>query len=393
MSANQESETISRKGSSHTGVYVAVAVVIIVILVIGVGAFAGWFTAKKTNLPPPGTCTPPATASLLGAGSTFVGPLMQKWETTYANGGSVTYSAVGSGAGISQITAKTVDFGASDAPLTYAQAQAAPGLVTIPETAGAVAVIYNLPGLSHIHLTGNVLAQIFAGTLTNWNTTAITSLNPGVTFPTASIIVVHRSDGSGTTYAFTQFLSESNATWKSTYGYSTTINWPASETGEKGSSGVAGYVSETADAIGYVDLTYALNNAIAFAGIQNPSGNYILPNITNVASAVADAGTNLPAGDGNWSSVALINAPGSGDYPISTFSYLMVYQDLSGAFGSSYTLNKAENLVDWLNWTITQGQTYSTGLYYDPLPASVIAVDDATLKSITYNGAALPICN
>jgi phosphate transport system substrate-binding protein len=396
MSTNQESETISRKKSNRGAVYAVIAVVVVVVIVLGLGFYLKWFNPATTKTS--ATCKLPAATTLKGAGSTFVNPLMQQWASAFlsATGTTVNYAAVGSGAGISQIQAKTVDFGASDAPLSAAQAAANPAtLMTFPESAGAVSIIYNIPGVPSLQLTGAVLAQIYLGQIQTWNNSAITALNPGETFPNSAIISVHRSDGSGTTYAFTQFLSKDSTTWASQVGYATAVNWPLApgqqENAQKGSALLAGYVKANANAIGYVDLTYALTNSIPYGKIQNPSGNYILPNITNVASAVKDAGTGLPAGSGNWSGVSLINAPGASDYPISTFTYLLFYQELN-IYGSAYNLVQAENLVDWLNWTVAQGQAYSATLYYTPLPPSVIQVDNATVHSVTYNGQKLPIC-
>ena len=398
MSApNQETEKIQRTGSSRTGLYAAAAVVVVVIIAVA-ALWAGGYILKS-SASGPGTCP---SVTILGAGSTFVNPLVSNWGSTYQNTNKINYASVGSSAGISQITAKTVMFGASDAPLNASQQAAAAGVLTMPETAGAVAIILNMPGVVFktgysLNLTGALLAQIYQGTVTNWNVSAVTSLNPGVNIPTQSITTYHRSDGSGTSYAFTDFLSQESSSWASSVGKSTNPTWPkfAGALGAKGSSGVAGAVKGQPFSIGYVDLNYALNNAIVTAAVQeaNSAAKFIQPNVNNSASALKDSpiSSNLPAGGASWSSVSLVNAPGAGDYPIVTFSYLLFYQ---AANTNSLVVNKgdAESLVNWLSWTITVGQGYSAQLYYVPLPASVVAADQATLASMTYGGSSIPAC-
>jgi phosphate transport system substrate-binding protein len=388
-------DTIAPAKSSRTGMYAVVAIVVIVVIILAAGYAAGWFKSPTKTNNPPGACTEPGSVSLLGAGSTFVNPLMVNWEGVYT-GSSVNYQAIGSGAGIAQISAKTLDFGASDAPLSAAQAKNVSGLLTMPESAGAVAIIYNLPGVTaRLQMTGAVLAKIYTGAITAWNDPAITAINPNITsMPSNPIVVVHRSDGSGTSYALTDFLSKApSSAW--TTGKSTSPNWPVG-LGEKGSSGVANTVLTTQYAIGYVDLTYALNQGISFAQVQNPAGQYVVPSLVDAGYAVAAGDSNLPAGSdtSGWSNFSLINQAGSGTYPLATFTYMLFYQDLSSAYtgSSAYTLQKAENLVNWLNWTVTYGQGYSAQNYYVVLPAGVVAADRQTIESMTFNGAAIPIC-
>ncbi len=397
MSApNQQSETIQSKGSSRTGWYAAVAVIIVVIILFA-GLYAAGYIGKKTTTPSgPGACT---SVTILGAGSTFVEQLQDEWASVYKTG-SVDYDAVGSGAGISDITAKTVTYGASDAPLNTTQAAAAPGLLTMPETAGAVAVIFNLPGVSFplgysLNVTGQILAAIYLGTISTWNNSALVALNPKLADVNQTIAVYHRSDGSGTSYAFTQFLSDSNATWKNTIGYSTLPNWPATPLGggEKGSSGIAGTVKITPYSLGYVDLGEAASNVISYAAVENPSGKFVIPTVNDTASAISDilATVTLPAGSASWADVSMINAPGAKDYPLATFSYMLFYQaanDNPVITSSSY----ASTFANWLNWTVTKGQSYSGQLYYIPLPSSVVTADQTTIASMTYNGAAIASC-
>jgi len=382
---------VRSKGKSRTGLYAVVAVVVVIIIIVGAGWAAGWF---KTSTTAKANCNLPSSATLTGAGSTLVAPLMDAWAQQYT-ASTVNYASVGSGAGIAQITAKTVDFGASDAPLNPTQRAAipSPGVVTIPESAGAAVPIYNLPTVSAtLKFTGLILAEIYLGTITNWNNSALQAINPGVVLPNSAILVVHRSDGSGTTFVWTSFLSAESVTWKSSVGFATSVNWPTGA-GSKGNSGVTTTVKGEIDAIGYVDINYALTNSVAFGAVQNPAGNYVVANVTNIASAIKDANPTLPAGTGDWYNVSVLNAPGAHDYPIATLTYLFVYKDVGAAYGSSYSTNKAENLVDFLSWILgpTQ-QQFGATLYYIPLATSIVTASLATIDSITYNGAGITVC-
>jgi len=367
--------TIQRKQSNRMALYAVVGVVVVVAIVLVSGyAFLGWFKPASSNQ-----------QIVLGAGSTFVAPLMFQWASAYG-GAAVNYNPIGSGAGIGQITAHTIDYGASDAPLTFTQAAAAPGLLTIPEAGGAVSIIYNLPGVAQtLQFNGSILARIFMGNITTWNDPALAAVNPGVSLPSASIIPVHRSDGSGTSYVFQDYLAHDSATWAAKYPKST-VWGPNVGLGAKGSSAVATTVQTTADSIGYVDLEYALANSISYGKVQNPSGNYIHPNINNTASALADANVQIPAGSGNWSAVSFVNAPGAGDYPITSYTYVLVYQSLPIAGGVTNSLQRAQALVNFLEWMITSGQSDNAGLYYVAIPANILAIDQASIHSITYSG-------
>jgi len=388
-------EMVQKPKGSNTGMWAAVAVVLIVIVVVVVGFEAGWFGKSSTNnngtTPPPGPCTVPSGQSITGAGSTFVYPLMYTWETDYT-ASSVTYSSVGSGTGISDLASKTVDFAASDAPLSPAQQATDPNVVEMPESAGAVTIIYNLPGVPTLKFNGTVLADIYLGTITNWNSTQMQTLNPGVHLPDQSIVVVHRSDGSGTSFAFTEYLSAESSTWKSTVSYATSVVWPTG-TGEKGNGGVSGYVQQTEYTIGYVDLEYALANGISYGSVLNPAGNYVLPSLNSTANAIKDFTGTLPAATDakDWYNVTIENEPGAQDYPISTFTYLMSYQEMS-TLGSSFTSQQADALISFWNWTIHTGQSYSGQLYYVPLPQNIVTSDEAELSAFTFNGAAVSHC-
>jgi phosphate transport system substrate-binding protein len=386
---SQSDTTIQRKKGGRGTMIAVVAVVVVVILILVVGYSAGWFTSSTKS-----TTTCASGATLNGAGSTLVAPLMIAWSLAYT-ASTVNYASVGSGAGITDITSKTVDYGASDAPLNPAQRAAipSPGVVTIPESVGGVVPIYNLPTVgATLKFTGEILAAIYLGDITNWNDTALQTVNPGVTLPNAAIVVVHRSDGSGTTFVWSSFLSKANTTWNTTLGHATTINWPVG-VGSKGNSGVTTTVKSTTDSIGYVDINYALTNSVAFGSVQNPAGNYIVANETNIASAIKDSNPVFPAATGDWYNFSVLNAPGALDYPISTFTYVFVYTDLGVAYGSAMSKNTAQNLVDFLAWMVSPaGQSYAPGLYYIQLSAAASAADLATINSITYNGATLTAC-
>ncbi|MCI4360441.1 MAG: phosphate ABC transporter substrate-binding protein PstS [Thermoplasmata archaeon] len=386
-----DEKIVQKPSGSRTGMYAVVAVVVIVVLLVVVAWGAGWLTPKSSTTK--GTnCTPPAAVAIQGAGSTFVQGLLATWTPSYTEG-TVSYSAVGSGTGITDLTSKTVDFGASDAPLSPAQRGALPGpVVTIPETAGGVVLIYNVPGVATLNFSGAVLAKIYMGNITVWNDPAIVALNPGITLPSNAIVPVYRSDGSGTSFAYSDFLSKSSSVWSSLYGKSTSPAFPVG-TGAHGTSAVGNAVKTTQYTIGYLDLGYALSNGLTFGRVVNPSGAAIFPTLSDTASAVADGAASLPLGTAaDWYNVSLINEAGATDYPITTFSYLMVFTSLDGIYGSAYNLQKAENLVDWLNWTVTAGQSYAAQLYYVPLPAAVTAADQTTIKAITFGGATIPVC-
>ncbi len=392
-----ETPVMQRQKSGGRGALIAVVAVVVVVLLVVVGGYsAGWFKTSSSSTTGAG-CTLPSSAPINGAGSTLVAPLMFQWAAAYT-ASSVSYNSIGSGGGISQITAKTVDFGASDAPLSAAQAGAipSPGVLTIPESIGAAVPIYNLPGLSvTLHFTGQMLAEIYLGTMTNWNNSQLQAINPGVVLPNAAIAPIFRSDGSGTTFIWTSYLSAENATWASTVGHATSVNFPVGH-GSKGNAGVTATVKSTVDAIGYVDINYALTDSVAFGAVENPSGNFVLANISNIASAVKDSNPVFPVDTDTqaWYNFSVLNAPGAHDYPISSFTYIFVYKDLGVAYGSSYTMGDGQNLVDFLAWVVTaaDGQSYSAALYYVPLSAAAISFDLTAIDSVTYNGGALTPC-
>ncbi|MBV9177288.1 MAG: phosphate ABC transporter substrate-binding protein PstS [Nitrososphaeraceae archaeon] len=328
-----------------------------------------------------------------GAGATFPFPLIDTWRVEYQKvkpGININYQSIGSGGGVKQFTAKTVDFGASDAPLSDTERKAAPGAVHIPETIGSVAVAYNIPGIPSkaLKFTGPVLADIFLGKTTKWNDPQIQALNPGKTLPSANIVVVHRSDGSGTTFVWTSFLSKESAQWNQQVGASKSVPWPIG-IGAPGNEGVANAIKGSPNTIGYVELNYALTASIPYALIKNPAGNFIEPSLNSAEEAVSSSSIakSLPAGDQSWTSVEMLNSPGKNAYPIASFTYLLLYKDMSNNPNMDQT--KAKSLVDFISWAITDGQKFAPKLGYVLLPPEVVKHNQDTLKSLTFKGKSL----
>ncbi len=362
---------------------IVIAIVAIAVIVGGVVAYI--------YLGTPGTAT--ETVILNGAGATFPQPFLNATITTYTTqirtNLQINYQPVGSGQGIQSFTSKTVDFGCSDAPLTDSQRAAAPNALHIPETIGAITVAYNLPGISSgLKLTGPVVADIFLGTITNWNDPAITALNPDLTLPDHAISTVHRSDGSGTTNWFTKYLSLVSPTWNTTVGSGTSVQWPGG-IGASGNSNVAATVNQTEYSIGYIELAYALQNAVPVAALKNPAGNYILPSLASTTAAAESLPTSgLPSGKDSWENVIILNAPGAQAYPIVTPTYVLLYQELNVIKGMN--MNKATQLVQYIWYVIHDGQALAPALEYATLPSNLVQIDEATLNSVTFNGQPVP---
>ncbi len=313
--------------------------------------------------------------TITGAGSTFVQPLVAAWTPAigHAFGITVQYSGVGSGAGIAAITSNQVDFGASDAPLNQAQQSACPDCIQMPWALSAVAVAYNVPGAPvHVNLDGNTISKIFLGQITNWNDPAIAALNKGANLPDLKITPVFRSDGSGTSYAFTDYLSAVNGEWKSKVGTSTQPAFPAGQ-GAKGSSGVAGLISRTAGSIGYVDIAYAIKNHIHFAAVRNAAGKFLFPSLRRIEAAAA-AFTTVPANN----EMHIVNPPKSATfaYPVSTYTYVVVHK---------HSAHAAE-LRKVIFWALTQGQgnQFAAKLTFSKLSTvkSVLVAAEKTLKQV-----------
>ncbi|UFS71279.1 phosphate ABC transporter substrate-binding protein PstS [Geomonas sp. RF6] len=310
-----------------------------------------------------------------GAGATFPYPLYSKWFAEYAKIDKTVkfnYQSIGSGGGIKQITAQTVDFGASDKFLSDEELKAAPGkLLHIPTVMGAVVVTYNVPGVTKpLRLSSEAVAAIFLGKTLSWNDPLIVRDNPGVNLPKKPIIVVHRSDGSGTTSIFTDFLSGVSSDWSKKVGKGTSVKWPVG-LGGKGNEGVAGQVRTTPYSVGYVELAYAYENKLPFAVIKNQSGAFVEPSIESTTAAAAGAAKAMPADY----RVSLVNQPGKNAYPIVGFTWLLVYQDQKDKA-------KGKKLVEFLNWELREGQKMAGKLLYAPLPANVAKMVAKTIQTI-----------
>jgi phosphate ABC transporter phosphate-binding protein/phosphate ABC transporter permease protein PstC len=326
---------------------------------------------------------------LNGAGATFPFPLIDAWRVEYQKikpDISINYQSIGSGGGVKQFTEKIVDFGATDAPLTSLEMEKAREAVHIPETIGSIIVSYNIPEVpdSGLKLTGPILAGIYLGEITKWNDPQIQKLNPDLFLPMQNIIVVHRSDGSGTTFVWTDYLSNVNNEWKAQVGKGKSVQWPTG-VGAPGNEGVASTVKSTPYAIGYVELSYALATRMTYAYLENQEGNFIEPSIDSVRAAVASSATLLPRGDESWEQVSTTDAPGRDSYPISSFSYLLLYKELS-TNPRIDSLDKARALVDFVSWAITDGQQFADDLGYVALPDNVVILNQDTLSSLTYKG-------
>ena len=335
---------------------------IVMLAILATGAAAG--TASTETL-------------INGAGATFPYPIYSKWFSEYAKIDPTVkfnYQSIGSGGGIKQITAQTVDFGASDKFLTDEELKAAPGkIIHITTVMGAVVVTYNVPGVAKgLKLSSEDVADIFLGRITKWNDPKIANDNPGVKLPNQPIIVVHRSDGSGTTAIFTDYLSGVSGEWKGKVGMGASVKWPVG-LGGKGNEGVAGQVKTTQYTIGYVELAYAFENKLPYATLKNKSGAFVEPSIKSTSAAAAAAAKHMPADY----RISLVNQPAKDAYPIVGFTWLLVYDQQKDAA-------KGKKLVEFLNWELKKGQKMASALLYAPLPENVAKMVEKTVKTIKY---------
>jgi phosphate ABC transporter phosphate-binding protein len=379
-----------------------VAIVVIVVAGVALAYEEHWFGGNSSA----GSCGP---LTLQGDGAQFVAPLLGAWAQEYnaKTGNQVNYPGAGSGTGLTHFSENPpiIDFAITDDPLSPAQRAAMPSqALTLPIIGGALAIIYNVPGVAstvHLNLTGTVVAAIYLGTITNWDDTAIATINPGITLPNAAITTVHRSGSAGTTYVLSDFLSQDNATWASQVGKGISIAFPAtpSETASSSNSALLSTVATTADTIGYSDLTDVLtlgSSTLGYAAIENPAGKFVVPTLPDTASAIADKTANLttiPSSTGDWYNVSMVNAHGAADYPLATFAYMYVYQATDQGFSPS--LLKSQVLLQWIQWALSTGQADASGpnLYYASLPAAIISVDQAGVQTMTYKGATVPSCS
>jgi phosphate transport system substrate-binding protein len=316
-----------------------------------------------------------AQSQINGAGATFPYPIYSKWFDEYRklhSNVAINYQSIGSGGGIRQITAQTVFFGATDGPMTDEQLQAAPGkILHFPMVLGADVPVYNLPGVTgELKFTGAVLADIFLGKITKWNDPAIAKANAGIKLPATDINVVHRSDGSGTTYIWVDYLAKVSPEWKKRVGVATSVRWPVG-VGGKGNEGVAGLVQQVPGSIGYVELIYALQNKIAYGSVQNLAGEFVKATTQSVTAAAAGAAAKMPADF----RVSITNAEGKGVYPISSFTWLLLYENAKDKA-------QAKIMVDFVKWALADGQKYAPALGYAPLPAEVVKMELAALAKV-----------
>ncbi len=312
-------------------------------------------------------------ADITGAGATFPYAVYTKWAEAYqvATGNKVNYQGIGSSGGVKQIKAKTVDFGGTDAPVKEEDLDAA-GLVQVPTVMGGVTIVINVPGMGSgkLKLDGNTAADIFRGAITKWNDPAIAKLNPGVTLPDLAITVSHRSDGSGTTYAFSNYLAKQSLAFKRDVGAGNTVNWPANAVGGKGNPGVAANVQKIKGAIGYVDIADAMKNKMNFVALKNRAGNYIVPNQGAVADAAAGANFKIKG-----MAPDLLDQVHKNAWPITTATYMLAYEKGADA-------GKQKGVVDFFTWSLNNGQKMAEELGFVALPASVVKMVEAEMKSI-----------
>ena len=321
-------------------------------------------------------------ADLTGAGATFPYPIYSKWFSDYANatGIKINYQSIGSGGGVRQISEQTVDFGASDGPMSDEELAKAKGgpILHIPTVLGADVITYNVPGVTAVlKLTPSVIADIFMGRIKKWNDTRLASLNAGVSLPNQDILVVHRSDGSGTTYIFTDYLDKVSPAWHTSVGKGKEVKWPVG-LGGKGNEGVSGQVKQTPGAVGYVELAYAKQNNLPAALVRNKAGQYVAASVPAVTAAAAGVAQALPANTDYR--ISIVDAPGAQSYPISSFTWLLVYQHQADAV-------KGKKLVDFLNWAMTEGEKSAPTLDYAPLPTEIVTTVKAKIATIDLAGA------
>ncbi|HEY4230188.1 MAG TPA: phosphate ABC transporter substrate-binding protein PstS [Thermoanaerobaculia bacterium] len=315
------------------------------------------------------------TVQINGAGATFPYPIYSKWFSEYNKlhpEVAINYQSIGSGGGIRQMTNQTVFFGASDGPMTSEQQQAAPGRVLhLPTVLGGVVPVYNIPGVTgELKFTGAVIADIVLGKIAKWNDKAMAALNPGVNLPDLDITVAHRSDGSGTTYIFVDYLSKVSPEFKSKVGVATSVNWPVG-VGGKGNEGVAGLVKQTPGSFGYVELIYAIQNKISYGSVRNLDGEFVSASLASVTAAAQVASKQMPKDF----RVSITNAPGKGVYPISSFTWLLLYESPSDK-------QRSKMMVDFMKWALTDGQKFAPDLGYAPLPSEVVTLEMEALKKI-----------
>lgn len=329
--------------------------------------------------------------TLDGAGATFPYPLIDLWRVEYNKvypNVHLNYQSIGSGGGVKQHIEGTVNFAASDKPMSESERELAPGTLHIPEAIGGVVVVYNIPEIPNkgLKLTGDEIADIFLGKITKWNDSRIAQHNPGVSLPDKEIVVAHRSDGSGTTFVFTDYLTAVSPEWDDKIGKGKSVPWPVG-LAAAGNEGVAGIVKSTEYSIGYIELAYAFQTGMSYAYVQNGDGTaFIEPTLDSISATSSGVADSLPTAESSWTSVSLVNAPGADSYPIASFTYLLVYDDLKPV-----TKNKeqAKEVIHMIYWMITDGQKFSPQLLYVPIADKVVEIGKKGLSKVTYDGEVL----
>jgi len=331
------------------------------------------------------------------AGATFPFPLIDLWRVEYNNQYSnvnLNYQSIGSGGGVKQHLEKTVNFAASDAPLKESERARASGTLHIPEAIGGVVVAYNIPEVPYkgLKLTGPIIADIYLGKITKWNDPRIAEINSGLSLPDKTIVVAHRSDGSGTTFVFTDYLTKVSSAFDEQVGSGKSVPW-GDVSGDPtliaaaGNEGVAGIIRSTDYAVGYIELAYAFQTGMSYAFIQNADGTaFIEPTLDSISAASSGVANSLPAPDESWAGVSLVNAPGPKSYPIASFTYLLVYDDLKPV---TKNIEQAKTVIHLIHWMITEGQDYSPTLLYVPLADKVVDLGKQGLSQVTYDGEIL----
>ncbi|MCI4319038.1 MAG: phosphate ABC transporter substrate-binding protein PstS [Thermoplasmata archaeon] len=362
-------------------------------LVVVVGFELGWWAPRH------GLAACATGETLTGAGATFLLPLESAWAAQFLNvsGSAVDYQATDSGAGVTSLLQKTVDFAASEAPLGANERAKFPSpVLTLPVAAGGIAIVYNLPGLrTPLNLSGGDLADIYLGKVTRWNDPVLARNNSGLALPNATITAVHRSDAAGTSFVMTDFLARESLNWSHGTGVGISVLWPGdpAQVGQPSDAKLANFVHGRAYTIGYVDLTDALATPhLAYANVRNPSGEFVRPTERSIASAIASEASSisLPSASADWENVSLVDAAGPKDYPLVTLAYLYTYQSTDRGFQPS--LEKSVALGQWLSWVVTAGQNDATALSYVPLPSAAVSSTQAGIGSLRFNGAAVSPC-
>lgn len=366
----------------------AVIVGIVVLATLGYGWGAGWF-AKPTTISY--ACT--GELNLTGAGSTLPASLLSAWSAGfhhYSGCFDVSYVTAGDSEAASQLSSRTVYFAVTDAPLNASASQGLPDpVVTLPVALSAVAIIYNIPGVpTGLNLSGGVLASIYQGSITNWNSSALQALNPGVNLPNLTIVPVHESDSSGATLATTTYFAAASSSWRTEVGDGATVTWPVGLAANS-SDAVASDVAGQSGAVGYLSLPQVSLMKIAYARLSNPAGAFLLPQSSSVAAAAQSLAGGMPLGNASWSGFTLVDAPGPTSYPIATFSYALVYEDMGITFGSQLSKNSAGWLATYFYWDVYFAQNYSATFSFVPLPTSVVSADVQILELLKYQGAPL----